>query len=187
MSYADLVTNLLLFFVTLVGASQISTLSKQRIASSFNGGKSSSSSLIALDKELRTGIEEAGLDEVFSVEMRKDGLTLSFDSGVLFNLGESEIQSQWETSLKKMIDVILPYRDQYSFAIEGHTDPIPVKRNSSFSSNWELGFARAENIRNRLERSGIDGRKMRVESYADTMPLAESNNEKQRRVVVRLF
>ena len=43
----------------------------------------------------------------------------------------------------------------YAFAVEGHTDRIPLTEGSSYRSNWELSTARAHAVRSRLEATGV--------------------------------
>ena len=63
-------------------------------------------------------------------------------------------------------------------------------------SNWELSTARANAVRARLAGVGVDEDRIRVEGYADTVPLPEEELEgldeaeclaRHRRVVVRIY
>ena len=96
-----------------------------------------------------------------------------------------------------MLGTLTPYDERYAFAVEGHTDGTPiVGTHTKFASNWELSTGRANAVRGRLEGVGIDPDRIRVEGYADTIPLPADELEglaedeqlaRRRRVVVRIY
>src|SRR5437870_5030882 len=89
-SYADLITNLLIFFVLIISASQIQSGKMEKIIQQISENRhpeSLSSAAQALNKEL----EEQKLTENVRVDIRDDGLALSFDSGVIFPSGSAEV------------------------------------------------------------------------------------------------
>ncbi|MCP4500568.1 MAG: OmpA family protein [Deltaproteobacteria bacterium] len=195
LSYADLITNLLLFFVILVSASSMSAAKMQELAKQVTG-EEMPESLASIQKEIDERIEERSLQDVVRTEMTAEGLELFLDSGVVFDSGKVVIKKDMEESLASMLEELAPYSKRYHFAVEGHTDSQPVTPNSRFESNWELSTARAIVVRGRLEAAGVDKTKIRVEGYADTLTLPEETltglNEKERRarhrrVVVRVF
>jgi chemotaxis protein MotB len=86
--------------------------------------------------------------------------------------------------------------NNYRYAVEGHTDSVPIGKDSPYKSNWELSSARSLEVRERLESLGVPRTKIRVEAYADTKPLPpeelkglspEEILARHRRVVVRLY
>ncbi len=193
-SYADLITNLLIFFVLIISASSIQTGKMEKIVAAISQNQSVESLASAADK-VSKALKEEGLTENVSVNLTDDGLEISFDSGVTFASGSADVLASMEEPLGKVLVVLQPYVDKYKVAVEGHTDERPI-RNSVYKSNWELSSARAIRIRERLESVGVDPRRVRVEAYADNKPLAtEPTNAldreilfaKQRRVVIRLF
>jgi chemotaxis protein MotB len=193
-SYADLITNLLIFFALIVTASQVQTGKMEKIAQAMSEN-TSQETLAAAEKKIKQSIAEQKLTENVSVAMTDDGLEVSFDSGVIFASGSAEILSEMQDPLNKVLAVLLPYGVKYRIAVEGHTDEVPIS-SGRFKSNWELSSGRAMQIRERLEASGIDRHRLRVESYADTKALEakmtiglgrEQTLAKHRRVVVRLY
>lgn len=201
-SYADLLTNLLIFFVLIVAASEIQTGRLERIASrisvSATGIGSAAGSLSEAQKILEKTVRDENLAERVNVRMTDSGLELSFNSGVTFASGRAEILPEMIEPLERVLAPLVPYATKYRFAVEGHTDSVPISATagSPYRSNWDLSSARSLEVRERLERIGVPRARIRVEAYADTKPLeAELIRNlssmdalaRARRVVVRLY
>lgn len=194
-SYADLITNLLIFFVLIITASQVQTGKMEKIIEQISQDAPRSESLSSAAKKVEQTLASQNLRDNVSVDLTDSGLEISFDSGVMFPSGSAEILATMNEPLAKVLEVVKPYTDKYALAVEGHTDENPI-RNGIYKSNWELSSARAMRIRERLESLGVDSKKIRVEAYADNKPLkmeAGVNLDraaflaKHRRVVIRLF
>ena len=195
LSYADLITNLLLFFVVLVSASNISESKMQQIAKQVSG-EEMPESLAEIKDQIDKKILEENLQTVVRTDLKDEGLNLFLDSGFVFNSGDAKIEPKMEDALNSMLKVLAPYSARYHFAVEGHTDSQPVLKNGRYASNWELSTARAIVVRDRLESTGVDRTRIRVEGYADTLALPEESLQglseeermaRHRRVVVRVY
>lgn len=195
LSYADLITNLLLFFVVLLTAANLSKGKMQQIAKSISGSESPTS-LESIRKEIDAQIAKQQLQDLVQTSLSEEGLEVSLNSGLVFDSGKAKIHTELESTVASMLQVLSPYSTKYSFAVEGHTDSTPIANGGTFASNWELSSARAIVVRQRLENVGIDRSHIRVEGYADTKPLpakqleglsTEGRLAKHRRVVVRIY
>jgi chemotaxis protein MotB len=195
LSYADLITNLLLFFVVLLTAAHINKSRMQQIVKSMSGAESGTS-LEAIRKEIDKKISEQKLQDLVQTNLSEEGLELSLNSGLVFDSGRAAIKPDTEQVVLAMLKTLTPYSSKYGFAVEGHTDSTPLNGGAQFASNWELSSARAIVVRQRLEDVGIAKSKIRVEGYADTKPLTEAELKglsdeqrlaRHRRVVVRVF
>lgn len=194
-SYADLITNLLLFFVVILSAANLSKTKMQQVTKAISG-EAQPESLEAIQQQIEKTIAERNLTEVVQTKLKDDGLELSLNSGFVFDSGRALLRPEFEAPLGSMLETLKPWAGKYQFAVEGHTDATPLLASSQFTSNWELSSARALVVRERLEGVGIDRRRIRVEGYADTRPLSddelaglspEQRNARLRRVVVRIF
>jgi len=194
LSYADLITNLLLFFVVLLTAANLSKGRMQQIAKSISG-QESPQSLEAIRKEIDAQIKAQQMEKLVATTQTEEGLELSLNSGLVFDSGRAQIRPELEQTINAMLKVLTPYSTKYTFAVEGHTDPTPIN-GGAFASNWELSSARAIVVRQRLEDVGIARSRVRVEGYADTKPLPEEQlmglgpeerMARLRRVVVRVY
>jgi len=195
LSYADLITNLLLFFVVLLTAANLNRSRMQQIAKSISGAESPQS-LESIRREIDAEIAKRNLQDMVSTQVGADGLELSLNSGLVFDSGSAQIRPELEQTVTAMLQVLTPYSAKYAFAVEGHTDTTPLVNGAHFATNWELSSARAIVVRQRLEDVGIPRRRVRVEGYADTKPLPEQTLEglrpdqrlaRHRRVVVRIY
>ncbi|MGQ0505945.1 MAG: OmpA/MotB family protein [Myxococcaceae bacterium] len=195
LSYADLITNLLLFFVVLLTAANLNKGRMQQIAKSISGAESPAS-LESIRKEIDQQIAQKQLKDLVQTNVSADGLELSLNSGLVFDSGRADIRSEVEQTVASMLQVLSPYSSKYSFAVEGHTDSTPIAKGAAFPSNWELSSARAITVRQRLENAGVSKARIKVEGYADTKPMpaaalhglsAEEQLARHRRVVVRIY
>lgn len=195
LSYADLITNLLLFFVVLLTAANLNKGRMQQIAKAISG-KESPASLASIQKEIDQKIAEKKLQGLVSANVTEDGLELALNSGLVFDSGRAQIRPNVEPTVSSMLQLLAPYSSKYAFAVEGHTDTTPIAPGGAFPSNWELSSARAITVRQRLETAGIPRGRIRVEGYADTKPLPETELAglspeqrlaRHRRVVVRMY
>ncbi len=195
LSYADLITNLLLFFVVLLSAASLSKGKMQQITKAMSG-QQSAASLESIQKEIDREIAAKELQAMVSSQLTDEGLEISFNSGLVFDSGQARVRAEAEPTLAALMLVLEPYSTKYGFAVEGHTDSQPLNKGAVFLTNWELASARAITVRERLEKQGIPRERIRVEGYADTKPLPEeqltgltpeARAARHRRVVVRIY
>lgn len=195
LSYADLITNLLLFFVVLLSAANLSKGRMQQISKAISG-EEQPQSLEAMQTELNKQIVEKHLEGVVQTAVHDEGLEISMNSGLVFGSGRADILETFEPTMASLLQVLQPYSGKYRFAVEGHTDSTPLSPGGMFRSNWDLSASRAIVVRDRLEATGVDKARIRVEGYADTKPLPDeslaglSDEERKarlRRVVVRVY
>ena len=194
LSYADLITNLLIFFAMMLGAAEVSRSRMQEIAQELSGVEQPAS-LASIQKEIDEKIERQGLEDMIGTELTDVGLKLSLNSGLMFDSGSAAIRLEQESVLDSMLGTLVPYGGRYDFAIEGHTDTTPYG-GDGIRTNWDLSTDRANAVRGRLELVGIESNRIRVEGYADTVPIADEEldglNEQERlarhrRVIVRVY
>lgn len=195
LSYADLITNLLLFFVVLLTAANLNKGRMQQIVKSMSGAESPAS-LEAIRKEIDAQIASKQLQDLVRTSVTDQGLDLSINSGLVFDSGKAKLRPEFEQTVASMLQMLAPYSTKYGFAVEGHTDSTPIVSGGSFASNWELSSARAIVVRQRLEDVGVPRARIRVEGYADTKPLPEEQLKglspeerlaRHRRVIVRIY
>jgi len=196
LSYADLITNLLVFFAMLLGAAEISRTKMQQIAAEMSGIEQPES-LASIQEAIDKRIEEEGLEELIRTDLTDEGLKLSMNSGLMFDVGSATIRVEQEPILDSMLQTLVPYSGKYDFAVEGHTDSTPYGNGTTGErTNWDLSTDRANAVRTRLETVGVTDGRIRVEGYADTVFLPESDLEgldeterlaRHRRVVVRVY
>ena len=134
----------------------------------------------------------AVLQAAFLVAARRDPIGA--------NLDRIQIVKGWSKSgqsFEKVFDVVWAgdrKAGKWSGKIAKIGSTVDVD-NASYT-NWELSTDRANAVRSRLELVGVARERVRVEGYADTVPLPEESLEglpieerlaRHRRVIVRIY
>lgn len=169
-TYSDLVTLLLTFFILIAAISKVDPLKFERIAQSLSGayGKEDNEQQIDLRtvyKMINDLINNAAYASKVEVNLMPIGVAVTFKSNVLFTSGKATIKKDIEPILDGLAWVIqeLPY----SVAVEGHTDDIPIF-SDEYPSNWELSTARASRVVRYLISEGVSSKRLFASGYADT-------------------
>jgi chemotaxis protein MotB len=196
LSYADLLTLLLAFFVVMysvsaVNETKLAELSKS-LAASFNQpqrpteiAEPDAIGAIQAEIEPQSIVDSLNLDVAFSGDGHS-ALSISLPGELLFDSGASDLKPGAAAEL----DRLLPILKSVSTDIQviGHTDNVAVS-SSRFPSNWELSAHRAAAAVRYLEQVGIPRRQLLAIGRADVLPVANNNSEagraSNRRVVFK--
>lgn len=186
-SYADLLTLLIGFFVLLLAVSPVKMAQFERMAASISGG--APPPLEELKEKVDQFVAQEGLQEQVHTREEADGLAIEFKDALLFDSGSADIRADGNKAISSVARMLqtLPNR---AVSIEGYTDDVPI-RTPRFASNWELSSQRAINVRTALEQGGVSRERMSVRGFADTRRVeAQGTPEEQRaanrRVVIRV-
>jgi len=206
-TFADLMTLLLTFFIMLVA---MSTMQEEKIKVALGslkgalgvlegGGKSVKgrkelvalhevhSSIKAVPTDINRAVETLAKyhsDKHIQIGHAKDRVTITLDDELLFAEGSSEIQPGAYQFLTDLATVIAETEGVVEF--RGHTDDQGSERPRL---NWEIGANRATSVLLYVqEQKEIEPRRLRVVSYGDTHPLEANttavNRAKNRRVEI---
>lgn len=107
------------------------------------------------------------LDEMKAKETER-GIVVTLGD-VLFDTGSAQLRGSADDNLNKLISFLTQYPDR-RVLIEGHTDNV-----GSHTYNQELSRRRAEAVRQRLEKGGIESRRMSVSGMGLQNPVANNN------------
>ncbi|MEW6679985.1 MAG: flagellar motor protein MotB [bacterium] len=208
-TYADMITLLLGVFIILCSSGGISeskfkamATAFSRVFSIFEGGgeKRPEKGEIKKASSERMGYRIAGvsvfnqryieqIEHGFKEEKRlglvrilptQDGIKISLQDRLFFREGSTQIQiGGGEKTLNKIRDLLSGMSNKV--IIEAHTTNIKPK---GYPSNWELSSERANAIFEYLTERGLDKKRFRVSSFADTKPAILSNpaNPKNNRI-----
>ncbi|MCH7819487.1 MAG: OmpA family protein [Candidatus Marinimicrobia bacterium] len=169
-TYSDLVTLILTFFILIAAISKVDPLKFERVAQSLSGayGKEDDRQRVDLRtvyKMIWNLINNSNYASKVNVELLPIGVAVTFTGNTLFTLGKATIQKDIHPILDGLAWVMseLPY----NVAVEGHTDDIPIS-SDEFPSNWELSSARASRVVRYLISKGVSSQKLFASGYADT-------------------
>ncbi len=202
-AYADFITSMMIFFLSLWLLSAVSSTGKSVFSEYFTKYsplEGSGASMIKLqllfEREMqqrkdaiKKNIEEktASLSDNLAVEVLNNGVRIQMmDSKEksLFESGSARPTATAKALFKTIADSIrgLPNK----IMIEGHTDSVPYRQGEI--SNWELSTMRASTARIELEKNNIPAFKIdRIVGYADTRPLIKSNPADRRNRRISIF
>jgi outer membrane protein OmpA-like peptidoglycan-associated protein len=114
-----------------------------------------------------------------------EGINVTFDSGVLFSLDSDELNSDSETKLTQLTEILNKYPDTY-ILVEGHTDAT-----GSGAHNNKLSKERAQSVGDFLESHAIDDSRIKTKWYGEDQPKfpndTKENMAKNRRVEFAIY
>lgn len=209
-TFSDLVTLVLVFFILLFSMSQIDIIKFKTIAQSFNAqgifqtndsivpgeypsekmnkeeADRNEQSLDELAKEVQKYLKENGLEDTAAAIRNERGVVLVLQEQIVFGTGDAVILREAYPFLEKTGQLLKTMPNLVK--VEGHTDNRPIK-NSIYPSNWELSSARASSvIRFFIDNNGLDPERFIAVGYGDTRPLVPNTNkdnmQKNRRVQI---
>jgi flagellar motor protein MotB len=170
-NYADLMTELVCFFVILYALS--ASLNKDV-------------------QEAKKETEEAMKQEQVQGEVKvdKEGMHITITEegeNVFFQSGSAEVSDRLKEVLAKISPPLVKLAENgHDIIVEGHTDDVPIR--AKFASNWELSSARATSVvKYMIAQEKFPAKHMAAMGYGEFRPVApndsDENRAKNRRVV----
>lgn len=197
LTYADLITLLMAFFIVMYAVSKIDLVRYQQLAQALNkvfvgggggmllpepnGGNQvvPPDELGQITQDLRAYLAEHGLQDQVYVTTTSQGVIISFTGSVLFERGQAVIRSTSLPILGKIGEYLRQIPNYIGVA--GSTDDLPINTNQ-FPSNWELSVVRATTvIRFFTETTGLKPERFIAVGYGEYHPLFPNNSEEDRR------
>lgn len=172
MSFNDLLTVMLTFFILLVSVSDINLNKVQDLslsAADVFGSKKTEDQHDLL-------IRAIGSVHGINVHPVKGGVSIVLPESLVYQSGSVDIiHKDMLRQLGQKLKTVAG-----SIRVEGHTDSIPVS-NGSFPSNWELSTQRAVSVVKFLANEcGIDPRNLSAAGYADSRPVVSNDSPEGR-------
>jgi len=162
-NYADLMTELVCFFVILYALSA------------------------ALNKDVQKAkqeVEQTMKEEKAKVDVKVDreGMKISLQENgemAFFESGKADITPGMADLLGKLTPKLKDLTSKYELMVEGHTDNIPIN-DEYFGSNWELATARATTVVDFLIREkGFSPMRLAAAGYGEFRPVCPANDTPQ--------
>lgn len=130
-------------------------------------------------EEIQRDIKDAKVERV------GEGIKITFNSGILFDVNSSKLKPAAEQNSVQLAKILNKYKDT-EIRIEGHTDST-----GSRSTNMNLSEDRATSVARMLKSQGVMGGRIDTKGYGPDQPV-ESNattmgRQANRRVEVAIF
>lgn len=195
-TYADMVTLLMCFFVLLTAISKVEVEKFRKVMGALKGALGvleptrgpvvyepefadiQRRNLVEALIQLKEYLKSEGLEQAVSVEFMEEGAHIRISNPLLFDLGKANLKSTVLPVLKQLARIA---RDMpYELQVEGHTCDLPI-HTSQFPSNWELSAARALNVVKYLAyHEGVDPARLSAVGYGEYRPIAPNDSKENR-------
>lgn len=198
MTYGDLMTLLLVFFVLLyIITPSVDDSTFESFISYFQSStgiidKSSVVSQQANDRRdyrievierwdvVEQYLEDHGLSSQVEIEHVPEGLKVTLSDELTFDSGSSELLPDARRVLTEIAAVF--DEEIESTEIQGHTDNVPIGVNSDYQTNWHLGAARAVSVVQFIrDRASLDPDRFKASSFGEYKPVQTNETVAGRR------
>ncbi len=119
------------------------------------------------------------------VERVGEGILITFDSGLLFDVGSYQLRPATRQNLVELAKTLNKYKDT-EILVEGHTDDRGTEE-----YNMTLSENRAKSVYNQLVKQGVASSRFSVLGYGESAPIADNNTvegrQLNRRVEIAIF
>jgi chemotaxis protein MotB len=196
-SYADLITLLMGFFVLMFSFSNFDVKQfdqvRENVSKQFGG--TYTLPFEQVDASLRQVVVQERIKDDVLIDQDSSGISIVFKSAIFFEQGGIELSAKSTELLSKIIDIMAQAAKDQMIFVEGHTDDSPIATDR-FPSNWELSAARASLVVRMLEAKGFSKERLSPQGFADSRPILPNRDEagkpipdnqaQNRRVVIRI-
>ncbi|RKO66876.1 OmpA/MotB family protein [Desulfofundulus salinus] len=208
-TYADMITLLLIFFIVMYSLSQVDIKKFRMLAESLSKAMGGGGVILEnlgpsvvpgisgtqvetpqdvadkaemenIRQELLRQIQKQGLAARVSATSEERGIVLSFQDEVLFKLGSAELTPRAREIIAAVAPVLL--KTSNYIRIEGHTDNLPINT-ERYPSNWELSTARATAVVQELIRTAnFPPQRLSAVGYGEYRPRVPNDSEAHRQM-----
>lgn len=129
--------------------------------------------------ELQKDLEGAKVERV------GEGIKITFNSGILFDVNSSSMRPEAVTNLQKLSAVLNKYPDT-EVLIEGHTDS-----DGTTEHNMDLSNRRSQSVANTMEAASVMADRFIIRAYGESQPIADNSTadgkQQNRRVEIAIY
>lgn len=200
LTFSDMVTLLLTFFIMLVSISKIDANQFEQVKSGLQEGISKTKTerpLEQLKNDIKSLVETLEIDGVANVATDQDGVVFELASAALYDSGSAVVRPDGMPIIQTLAQTLLhPRYTAFQIEVQGHTDDVPI-HTATFPSNWELSAARATGVVRTMIEAGMDPKRMKAVGLGEVAPKVTNrdpnnvplpiNQEINRRIAVRVY
>jgi chemotaxis protein MotB len=199
MTYGDMMSLLLTFFILIVSFSTIQESKFNEAAMSLKGalgvmsqppgviaqkqpvvmqmGKKEREDILYEVQKLERLLLDRGLDKDVDIQVTDQEIAFRINAPLLFASGQATIRNEIGDILRELGAFLQKFA--YPIRIEGHTDSLAI-HTDRFPSNWELSAARAVAVARFFQDTGVDPERIAALGYGEFHPLASNETPEGR-------
>lgn len=182
LSYADMITLIMAFFVLLAAISKVDLNLYEKIQSGMAkeiGKRTVTRPIEQVRNELSTVVATVtGAANEADVGSDERGVVVNVDAGAMFKPGSAELRPEIMPLLSEISKTLAEQRfESYRVEIQGHTDDTPIAKGSAFPSNFDLAAARALSTMRTFQNNGVEEDRMLVSSFGQYAPRVPNHLE----------
>ncbi|MCX8065063.1 MAG: flagellar motor protein MotB [Candidatus Hydrogenedentes bacterium] len=198
-TYGDMMSLLLTFFILLAAFSTISEEDFKKAMGSLEGafsvfpkyqglmdmqmvGKKEKQRMMQQTaQKLAEELQIKGLDKQVQVEYdAKGGIKITLPDVILFDKGEAELKPEAVPVLDVIAKTLGVLRGVF-IEVKGHTDNAPIQNTGRFRDNYDLSYARAVQVMRRLQSLGtLSSENFEITACGPNQPVASNLTEEGR-------
>lgn len=194
LTYADLITLLLIMFIVLYSMSMIDAQKFKQLAqhlrAAFGGVLQQGPTFLKgqgdriipdLVQRLSEAVEGAGGEGAAQVFRDQRGIVVRLmTDNVLFDRGSADLSDATKGILDALAKPLM--ESPFPVLVEGHTDDLPIRGRGAYASNWELSTARASAVVRHLITAGkVPAGRLSAAGYAEFHPVVRNSGDAARR------
>lgn len=179
--YADMMTNLMLFFLAAFALSRTEKAFQQKasdtLKNEFAGNiKKTVVSDSRVQEKHEVNAAAASVGRYSQVEINEKRIKISLSEEVLFSSGSSELSEEMKSALHRVAGILKV--SQNRVIVEGYTDDVQIRS----GTNWELSLARAVSVVEYFVKTeNLERPRFMAAGYGEYKPLVPNNSEENRR------
>jgi len=170
-SYADLMTQLLIFsilMVTVVGLKEAPAEAKV---------DPHQAQLEKTVRDVEKYVKESKFRDAMAVDRAADRLVIRMKSAILFDPGQAALTPDAREVLGGLVELL--GKVPSPLRVEGHTDDVPIQ-SARFPSNWELSTERAISVVEYFEEQGLAKARLSASGFGEFHPIIANDNAEHR-------
>ena len=179
---ADMMTNLMLFFLVLFALAQQTPSARAQWAKTFDAAdvvdvhprpEDEAARRDFLEKQAAAKLKDLFADTTVTELM----IRVRLQNRILFPSALSALAPEADEPIAKLARVLREMPN--TVVIEGHTDAVPLVK-SPYRSNWELSVARSNAVIEQLVRDGVPPERLVAAGYGEYRPAAPNDSPEDR-------
>ncbi len=196
LTFGDLISLMLTFFVLIVSMSTMDSLTLKEISeeamagtSVFDKGSNTDLDITPIDSDRMVSLQEMMLaarqkanlmlsksawKSKVKARVVKDKFMFSLPSSVLFSEGGANLKEQDIVILRRLARMLASIPGY--IRVEGHTSSDALPASSIYANAWSLSLARAASVLRVLEAEGVSHARLSLAGYGPSKPISTFNS-----------